>query len=87
MSTRSKLLVVALIAFLLGTIVAQNLPYAFGQPTAAPRQIPRLLSPNRAYFLQVALSVGVSVSPFSYVNASFHGQPPFGHLVGFAMYQ
>ena len=37
MSTRSKLLVVALIAFLFGTLVAQNLPYAFGEPTAAPK--------------------------------------------------
>ena len=37
MSTRSKLLVVALIAFLLGGLVAQNLPYAFGQPAGAPK--------------------------------------------------
>ena len=37
MSTRSKLLVVALIAFLMGTLVAQNLPYALGQPAAAPK--------------------------------------------------
>jgi hypothetical protein len=37
MSTRSKLLVVALIAFLMGTLVAQNLPFALGQPAAASK--------------------------------------------------
>ncbi len=37
MSTRSKLLVVGLIAFLFGALVAQNLPNAFGQPAAAPK--------------------------------------------------
>src|SRR5712691_5219801 len=43
MSTRSKLLVVGLIAFLLGTIVAQNLPYAFGQQPAAAPKVPSWL--------------------------------------------
>ena len=32
MSTRVKLLVVGLFAFLFGALVAQNLPYAYGQP-------------------------------------------------------
>jgi hypothetical protein len=43
MSTRSKLLVVALIAFLLGTLVAQNLPYALGQPAGAGPKVPSWL--------------------------------------------
>src|SRR5262245_13825593 len=41
MSTRTKLLVAALIAFLLGTIVAQNLSHVFGQPAAAPAAAPK----------------------------------------------
>ena len=43
MSTRSKLLVVALIAFLLGTLVAQNLPYALGQQPGAGPKVPSWL--------------------------------------------
>jgi hypothetical protein len=43
MSNRSKMIFVALIAFLLGTLVAQNLPFALGQqpPAATPAKSPK----------------------------------------------